>query len=51
MRRFSMIFKLLALGLEIWNWARWRINKFDCFAEASLAIRLSKILHILHNRP
>ncbi|CAE7660623.1 DNAH7, partial [Symbiodinium microadriaticum] len=23
-------------GLEIWNWARWRVNKFDCFAEEQL---------------
>ncbi|CAE7946444.1 unnamed protein product [Symbiodinium sp. KB8] len=22
--------------LEIWNWARWRVNKFDCFAEEQL---------------
>ncbi|CAE7428956.1 unnamed protein product [Symbiodinium sp. CCMP2592] len=24
------------LRLEIWNWARWRVNKFDCFAEEQL---------------
>ncbi|CAJ1447128.1 unnamed protein product [Effrenium voratum] len=24
------------LRVEIWNWARWRINKFDCFAEEPL---------------
>lgn len=24
------------LRLEIWNWARWRINKFDCFCEEPL---------------